>query len=355
MLRFSDCRLYACAVALAGAAACGSSLTEGSSAAPPPASQSDSVGAWRLILAGFSHFCGLTKTSAAYCWGTGSRGELGDGATHDSSIPVAVAGGIQFSSLAIGRYRTCGLSVQGEGYCWGFAQSTIVAAPAKLGGGHAYVGLALDDDYTCGVMATGAVDCWGPFADFQLVPQAVVASAGFATIFGGVLGSSLCGLTAEGVPYCWGSHDALNVLVAVRQPTVTSLVTLATNGGPDALSHHTCGVDASGAAYCWGANDHGQLGDGTTVPSGSPVEVHGGLKFVQLVSSAGATMGLTSDGAVYYWGSWFDSSSTVPSQLVSRKFARVSIGYTDMCGVTPRGGGYCWSSNFTPVRVLDPP
>ena len=38
---------------------------------------------------------------------------------------------------------------------------------------------------------------------------------------------------------------------------------------------HTCGIRGDGTAWCWGSNGYGELGDGTTTDSATPVQVLG--------------------------------------------------------------------------------
>jgi len=69
------------------------------------------------MTAGAVHNCGVTQGGAAYCWGENYYGELGNGSI-TGSLPVAVLGGLSFTSLAAGTFHTCGIS-SGTVYCWG--------------------------------------------------------------------------------------------------------------------------------------------------------------------------------------------------------------------------------------------
>jgi alpha-tubulin suppressor-like RCC1 family protein len=45
---------------------------------------------FRYIRAGFLHTCGLTTNNGVYCWGANSEGQLGNGTTTDSTIPIRI-------------------------------------------------------------------------------------------------------------------------------------------------------------------------------------------------------------------------------------------------------------------------
>lgn len=101
----------------------------------------------------------------------------------------------------------------------------------------------------------------------------------------------------------------------MRKKTLITLVAagvllLATAGGAGAAmptvaagASHSCGLADSGAVYCWGDNSFGQLGNGNTAASPSPVQVVG-LPRAAAALAAGrdSTCALLDDRSIWCWG-----------------------------------------------------
>ena len=241
-------------------------------AGPPPGKGPAFLGIQMSVSAGSRHSCGVTTTGAAYCWGRGVEGQLGDGTNAISNVPVAVSGGLTFQSVSAGGFHTCGVTTAGKrAYCWGFnregqlgdgTNTLFIKVPVAVSGGLTFQSVSLGRFYSCGVTTAGKrAYCWGFNGD-------------------GELGD--------------GTNTDSNVPVVVLGGLTFQSVS--------AGSEHSCGVTTAGAAYCWGLNGTGQLGDGTNAISNVPVAVLGGLTF-QLVSAGVAhSCGVTTDGPAYCWG-----------------------------------------------------
>src|SRR2546430_2356560 len=83
---------------------------------PPPAGVS-----FAAVTAGRLHTCGVTPAGTAYCWGSNSVGQLGDGTTNDRSSPVPVPPptGVSFAAVTAGYSHTCATVAGTAPYCWG--------------------------------------------------------------------------------------------------------------------------------------------------------------------------------------------------------------------------------------------
>jgi alpha-tubulin suppressor-like RCC1 family protein len=86
-----------------------------------------------------------------------------------------------------------------------------------------------------------------------------------------------CGLTSAGVAYCWGwnGYGQLGTgdTVDRTSPVMVSMSVGVSSPSLSLGSTHTCMRTSTGTIYCWGDNADGQLGNGTTSQSNTPVLV----------------------------------------------------------------------------------
>lgn len=95
------------------------------------------------VSAGGFHTCGLTAGGDAYCWGANVGGAVGDATPEGASLtPMPVTGGLSFAAVSAGFEYTCGVTAAGTAYCWGAnwvgqlgdGTSTDSSVPVKVAG-----------------------------------------------------------------------------------------------------------------------------------------------------------------------------------------------------------------------------
>lgn len=307
------------------------------------------------ITAGYKHTCALEADGTAYCWGLAADGQLGNGESglfdpneptsyRYQTTPVRVATGLKFLTISGGGLNTCGITATGAAYCWGRGRegqlgngtsgtdpedpaSYVYATKPTLVGGSDYVAISVGGSHSCALTGAGAIYCWGVNEWGQLgngaggggtvadLPQLVVAGGQqFTAISAGL--THTCALARGGKAYCWGERSAGRLgdgagagearFIATPQEVMGGRTFASISAG----AIHSCALSARGEAFCWGRNTAGQLGIGA--PSDSvlaPAQVLAGAG-VGPFSAVGAwgdnqhghTCALSTAGQLYCWG-----------------------------------------------------
>ena len=120
-------------------------------------------------------------------------------------------------------------------------------------------------------------------------------------------------------------------------------------------SRHTCALIEGGQVRCWGENWDGQLGNGSTEPSGSPISVVGISGAIELSAGGAHNCVLLADGTIKCWGYNFagevgsplaQAGIVVPISVPGISGATaVSAGGLHSCAIVAGGHVKCWGFN----------
>lgn len=246
------------------------------------------------------HVCALTASSTVECWGGNELGQLGNGTDVDSDVPVTVQGLTGAIAIATSGRASCAAKVNGTVDCWGQQANlpsggTLASqSPVEVSGLEDIVELSASGEYWCARSAAGTATCWGEQSaaiPCEVEPEEVCGGSGLGgddlwattSIDSISAGTDHACAVIAGTLYCFGFNQygqlgdgetngtvELPGFAGVREVPDTSAPTAIA-----ASSEHTCVRMSSSAIECWGRNNFGQLGNGTTTNSITPVHVLG--------------------------------------------------------------------------------
>ena len=262
------------------------------------------------IASGHRHSIALWDDGTVWTWGENENGQLGNGGTVDSHTPLQVHGlldGKYVIAIAAGDYHSMALTDDGKVYTWGenyigqLGDGTVddvnepfgKILPVQVQGlpsNKVVMAIAAGHRHSLAVTSDGHVWTWGWNYFGQLgwgsynndphpVPAEIPNFANIQTVAGGMYHT--LALTDDNKVYAWGYNEDGELGDGNSGDSITPVQVLG-KGGVGFLSsvtqitagaYHNVALQSGGAIYTWGYNWEGQLGDGTKTNKSTPVDV----------------------------------------------------------------------------------
>jgi alpha-tubulin suppressor-like RCC1 family protein len=296
---------YTCALLWDGQVNCWGYNVNGSLGCPAPATIGSALQCTPYpqgalvdgIIAGGERACALLADSTVQCWGRNNHYQVGDGTNVSAFSPATVVSLADITAVASGLWQACAITLDGAAWCWGandrgqLGNGTYSEGPSPtnasgLDGIAARVtAAAVGEGHSCFLLEDGSLRCTGddnygqlgdggvsrskvPIVATQFPPpsQLLAVGFGFTCVLGGDHSLRCVGAGSQG-QLGNGTSATSQTPVVVSLPDGVAVAAVA------AHCNHACVLSTDGRLWCWGSNSAGQLGNGTQVDSNVPVGV----------------------------------------------------------------------------------
>ena len=307
----------------------------------------------------------------AKTWGDNAYGQLGDGSTTASLVPVDVTNLTDVIALSSGAGHN--LVLKSDGIVWGWGYNVV----GQLGNGNnqnslvpvqtmnpgQVIALAAGPYHSLLVQSDGTVTACGYNDGGQLGdgttanslrPLAVAGLTDVTTVAGGRVHS--VALKKDGTVWCWGSNSSGQLGVSYLSKSASPVQVIGLDGivAIAAGWYHTLALKSDGTVWSWGYNSSGQLGNGGTTKGTVPARIEGLGGIAAIAAGGYHSLALKSDGTVSTWGDNYfgqvgenlPQKVTSPVSVSSLKDVKsIAAGTYHSLALTAKEGLFCWGSN----------
>ncbi|MEV8632540.1 S8 family serine peptidase [Streptosporangium sp. NPDC051023] len=270
---------------------------------------------------------GGSGAGEVWAWGDNAQGQLGIGNTTTKKVPVRIPTLTGISAVSAGNGFSVALKSDGTVWAWGdnsqgqLGNGTTVdsTTPVQVTGITNAVGVSAGAGHVLAVLSNGTVKAWGDNSQRQLgygtadssTATLVPSLTGVSTAVGSVAAGTAhsVALLSGGTVKTWGdnSQGQLGNGSTVDSPTPVTAFGLSGVTQVSSRADHVLALISGGTVKAWGDNSQGQIGNGTLVDRKTPIAVSGltgvsGISAGSLHSTATTTTPTGSALATYAWG-----------------------------------------------------
>ena len=302
------------------------------------------------------HSSVLTSEGRVFTWGDNRNGQLGDGTTTNSSTPKDITShfylgvGETIITISSGYAHSLAITSEGRVFTWGFniygqlgdgttensSTPKDITNQFGLGVGETIISINLGDMHSSALTSIGRVFTWGDNNMRQLGDGTYIDSS---------------------TPVEITSQFSLNIEETIKSVSLGR--------------YHSSSITSEGRIFTWGFNMKGQLGDGTTENSSTPIDITSqfdlgvGETIISINLGEMHSSVITSEGRIFTWGQndsgqlgngtyssgVYDSNSS-PIEITTQfylyageRIVSVSLGRSHSSALTSEGRIFIWGNN----------
>jgi len=274
---------------------------------------------------GMQNAYAITTLGRLYAWGVNDSGQVGNGQV--TAFPTVVTSPVLVSGPAATSWNlvvatgggALAVNTSNTVYGWGLnsnqqINAAGISSPVQLGtSSWTFVGASFYS--SAAIDVTGRLFAWGwnPYGqlgDLTIINKSspTLVSGPSSTSWSAVSlgGYTTYAITNQGRLYAWGYNASGQVgdLTTVNKssPVLVSGPVSASWSAVSAGNEYAIALRTNGSLWTWGENGSGQLGNGSTVDTSSPVNIGTFASWSVITTGEVQSLAITSVGRLYAWG-----------------------------------------------------
>lgn len=326
---------------------------------------------WKTVSAGDNHTLAIDGNNGLWAWGANNFGQLGNGTTVESLVPIPIDTLNSYLSISAGIFHSH--AIKADGTLWSWGRNTFGAlgdgtelnrtSPVQIGTDTLWKYVNGSRFHTVGIKVDSTIWAWGNNGNAQLgngtqsgsqtlIPEQVGTDRNWKEISAG--DNHSIAIKFDGTVWVWGSNvfgalgSGLSIQTSPIQVGIDSSWSKVSAG-----ENHNLLIKSDGTLWAWGRNFSGLLGTGTTSDIISPTQIGESSNWASLSTEVWHSAVINDEGQLFVFGSnqsgqlgnGNNNENYLISDPLEGSWVSVTTGFLHTIGVKSDGTLWSWGNN----------